>query len=208
MVTKKTSKLDLPLTMADVLFELETEEKQLSKVLGGIFKDIEASLEKSFFEAGGCKTCRGRGWHVVWDTLDCMDGSCAEYESCKEPGCTEESRARTGMHPHRSKYDARRGVVDPIFSSAVYKAVAWPIVSQLNELTEAIRGIERCRRDFRKGDRVVVVKGRKVPVGTSGRVAWVSANTGGILVKDEDKWQDREADGIWVNPQNLEKIAE
>jgi hypothetical protein len=81
-------------------------------------------------------------------------------------------------------------------------------VKQLDELRSAISEIDYKRRSFVKGDRVVVVRGRKVPVGTSGRVAWVSANTGGILVKDEDKWQDREASGTWVEPRNLEKLAE
>ena len=28
--------------------------------------------EKSFADAGGCDRCRGRGWVVTWDTLDCV----------------------------------------------------------------------------------------------------------------------------------------
>ena len=35
--------------------------------------------EKRFEEASGCNTCCGRGWSVIWDTLDSMSGCYAEY---------------------------------------------------------------------------------------------------------------------------------
>lgn len=209
MVTKKTTKqLVLPVTLADVQLELEAERDKLSSFLSGIAEDIKASLAKSFEAAGGCQTCWGRGWIVVWDTMDMMDGSCAEFGSCTNPQCTEESRKKSGLHPRHSKYDYRRGVRDPLSTSYAYRCIGGPIVKQLDELRSAISEIDYQRRTFVKGDRVVVVRGRKVPVGTSGRVAWVSANTGGVLVKDEDKWQSREANGTWVDPRNLEKLAE
>lgn len=211
MVAKnsKIKALDLPVTLADIQLELESEVKKLSEFVNAIREDVIASLKKTFEAAGGCKSCRGRGWVVVWDTLDMMDGSCAEYGPCPNAECTEESRAKSGLYPEwNSKYDYRRGVRDPLVDSLAYRCTAGPVVEQLNELRSNIREIEYRRRNFVKGDRVVVVRGRKVPVGTEGRVAWVSSNTGGVLVKDEDKWEIREADGSWVNPQNLEKIAD
>ena len=75
-------------------------------------------------------------------------------------------------------------------------------------MSNYIRDISISRGKFTKGDRVVVVKGRKVPVGTSGVVAWVSRNTGGVLVKSEDSNQIESATGIWMNPKNLERIKE
>jgi len=53
-----------------------------------------------------------------------------------------------------------------------------------------------------KGKRMEVFKGRKVPVGTVGIAAFIHAN-GGVLLKNEDEWQDRKAQGIWVNTGNL-----
>lgn len=209
MATKQSSKkLNLPVTLEDVQFEIDAEIEKLSGFLGGIAADIQASLAKAFEAADGCKTCWGRGWIVVWDTLDMMDGSCAEFGSCTNPACNEESRKKSGVHPRHSRYDHRRGTPDPLSTSDAYRCIGGPIVKQLDELRAASRELSYQRNSFVKGDRVVVVRGRKVPVGTVGRVAWVSSNTGGILVKDEDKWQVREADGTWVDPRNIEKIAE
>jgi len=53
-----------------------------------------------------------------------------------------------------------------------------------------------------KGKRMEVFKGRKVPVGTSGTVAWIS-NSGNVLLKPDNVWQDRKADGVWVPAGNL-----
>ena len=209
MATKQsTKKLNLPVTLEDVQFELEADIERLSVFLKGIADDVSASIAKSFEAADGCQTCWGRGWIVVWDTMDMMDGSCAEFGSCTNPKCTEESRMKSGLHPRHSRYDNRQGTRDPLASNAAYRCIGGPVVEQIDCLRAAVRELNRQRNSFSKGDRVVVTRGRKVPVGTVGRIAWVSANTGGILVKDEDKWQVREADGIWVNPRNIEKIAE
>lgn len=208
MVEKKDGKkIILPVTLADVQFELEEERGKLSAFLNGLAEDIRASLTKSFNAAGGCQTCWGRGWVVVWDTMDMMDGSCAEFGSCTNPQCTEASRRKSGLHPRHIRYDYRQGVRDPLSTSDAYRCVGGPIVKQLDDLGAAISDLEYQRRNIVKGDRVVVVRGRKVPIGTEGRVAWVSSNTGGVLVKQEENWQDRKSDGIWVNPRNLEKIA-
>ena len=204
MVTKKIS---LPRTLADDQLELEGRREALSNLLNAIADDVRASLAAAFKAAGGCERCRGRGWIVAWDTLDMMDGSCAEFADCPEPGCTAETRAASGLHPtYNFKYDRIRGVKDPLGSSDAYRCIGGPIVNQLDDLRSAISEIDYHRRNFFKGDRVVVARGRKVPVGTTGRVAWVSSNTGGVLVKDEDKWQDRTQNGVWVNPHNLEKL--
>lgn len=56
-----------------------------------------------------------------------------------------------------------------------------------------------------KGKKMVVYKGRKVPLGTVGIVAYVSGS-GSVLLKDEACWQDRKADGVWVNAGNLRAV--
>lgn len=206
MATKKSSKPKLPLTLADVGDELDETYKELNSFVTALCNDISQSLEKNFHDKGGCEKCRGRGWIVTWDTMDYMDGSAAEYSTCPDPECTEASRAGSGLHPVRSKYDYNRDVEDVVVSSDAYRAVVSPVISQMKDIRRAQNELAYKRRDFKKGDLVVVARGRKVPIGTVGRVAWISYNTGGILVKEEDKWQDRAADGTWVDPRNLEIV--
>ena len=86
---------------------------------------------------------------------------------------------------------------------------------------EAAREVERLAREEAKkeaddaeayriankpvtGTKMIVVRGRKVKVGTIGVVAFISNNTGGVLLKDEKVWKDRKANGVWVEPTYLE----
>lgn len=56
-----------------------------------------------------------------------------------------------------------------------------------------------------KGKKMVVTRGRKVPVGTVGVVAYVHEN-GNVLLKDPEIWQDRKASGQWVNASYLKAV--
>jgi len=68
---------------------------------------------------------------------------------------------------------------------------------------------EQARKAQEERDRPVVGKqmtvkgGRKVPVGTQGTVAHISRDSGKVLLKDDARWQDRKADGVWVDPRHL-----
>lgn len=210
MATKvSTRKINLPITLENVQFELEKELKTLSSFLDTVTASIKASMIADFEIIGGCQKCRGRGWVVTWDTLDYIDGSAAEFSPCPVTSCTEATRTASGLHPtYNLKYDKIRGVQNPLASSDAYRCIAGPIVTQLDDIHFAVQDLKYQRHNFIKGDRVVVSRGRKVPLGTAGRVAWVSANTGGVLVKNEDVWLDHSASGTWVNPRNLEKLAE
>lgn len=53
------------------------------------------------------------------------------------------------------------------------------------------------------GKKMTVASGRKVKPGTQGTVAFISSATGKVLLKDHDKWQDRQANGVWVDPRHL-----
>lgn len=53
-----------------------------------------------------------------------------------------------------------------------------------------------------KGKQMVVARGRKVPVGTVGTVAYISGS-GSVLLKADNEWQDRKASGVWVAAHNL-----
>ncbi len=52
------------------------------------------------------------------------------------------------------------------------------------------------------GKQMRVARGRKVPVGTLGTVAYVH-DSGNVLLKDDASWRDRRASGVWVSPKNL-----
>jgi hypothetical protein len=51
----------------------------------------------------------------------------------------------------------------------------------------------------------VVTRGRKVPLGTIGVIAYIGE--GSVLIKDEAVWQDRNANGTWVYTSNLERLV-
>lgn len=67
---------------------------------------------------------------------------------------------------------------------------------------EAARAEEAERNRPVIGKKMVVKSGRKVPVGTEGTVAFINRE-GSVLLKDDNAWQDRKANGVWVNPQHL-----
>jgi len=48
------------------------------------------------------------------------------------------------------------------------------------------------------GKKMKVIRGRKVPVGHIGTVAYVHSN-GGVLLKADHEWRDRKANGVWVD---------
>lgn len=204
---KKLTKPQLPSTYFDAQEELEIQCTELREFIKTVHKDISAKIEKHFIESGGCQKCHGSGRVVIWDTLDFMDGSCAEYGKCPVPSCTEETRKHSGQRLVRSgRYELDRG--DKLVGEDIFLTVLGPLNEQLENLEADIREINSLRSSFKKGDRIVVYRGRKVPIGTEGRVAWISSATGSILLKGEDCWEDRSANGTWVNIRNLEKIIE
>lgn len=204
---KKLTKPQLPNTYFDAQAELEIQCNELREFIKTVDKDISAKIEKHFIESGGCQKCHGSGRVVIWDTLDFMDGSCAEYGKCPVPSCTEETRKHSGQRLVQGRrYELSLG--DKLFEEDIFRIVLGPLDEQLKNLETDIREINSLRSSFKKGDRIVVYRGRKVPVGTAGRVAWISSATGSILLKGEDCWEDRSANGTWVNIRNLEKIIE
>jgi len=198
----------LPRNGSDLVEEIEQKIYMLESLVRELINDIASSMQRNFESSGGCTKCLGRGWVVTWDTMDFMDGSCAEYAACPNENCTEETRAASGLHPQHNRYDYNRGVSNPVVAHPAYQCVVKQLAEQALDLRSEVYRLQSENRAFKKGDKVVVARGRKVPIGTLGRVAWISQNTGGILLKPEDKWQDRTADGVWVNPKNIERLVE
>lgn len=173
---------------------------------GAIRISVAERLTAEWEAAGGCETCRGRGWIVTWDTMDSLSGCYAEYGGCPAEGCTEETRAATGLKPGGNKYDGIRRVklVEPMehatpVEAAAHESMEAEIEAAEGDLLEAEAGAY-CA----KGAHVRVVRGRKVPRGTEGVVIW----------SGKDKFRgaprvgikDRKEEVHWTAGANLELI--
>jgi hypothetical protein len=89
----------------DLTKKLREEVNSKTLRINTLKSDHIARAAEKFTADGGCTQCRGRGWIVTWDTLDCIHGSYAQYSSCPEETCTRETRSRSGLSPVRTKYD-------------------------------------------------------------------------------------------------------
>ena len=85
--------------------EIRKEYTRVGVEIGTLKAAHRVTDEKGFAEAGGCDQCRGRGWVVTWDTLDCIQGSYAQYATCPSESCTPSSREKSGLAPGNGKYD-------------------------------------------------------------------------------------------------------
>ena len=128
------------------------------------------------------------------DTLDCMQGSYAEYGSCQEDSCTAETREASGYHPSNTKYDRNRGSMwQPQYSGGTRE--------QLSSLETALLDLEyKIKREkalwtVDSGKVVKVVRGgrgrkvRRVPVGVEGYVLKLVTNDWGTtkaIVRDAE----------------------
>jgi len=204
------SAVPAPLTYPELLDRAWKRVSSARGLLDETIERVKRLVHEEFVHRGGCPTCRGRGWVVTWDTLDCMDGSCAEYGACPQDGCTPATRKASGLDVGTTMYDRNRGVVDPVQSHPAYLLLCASLQTDLaGEIVNCDALKKRC--DPRKGDRVVVARGRKVPVGTVSRVAFVGEGGHGaparVLLKDEAVWQDRQANGRWIASHNVDVLV-
>ena len=74
-------------------------------------KELRTKRAEEFAAAKGCLRCRGRGWVVVWDTLDSLSGCYAEYGSCPDTETNPEAHGPDAPvdHSKLTKYDSNRG---------------------------------------------------------------------------------------------------
>lgn len=117
---------------------------------------------------GGCERCGGRGWIVVWDTLDSLSGCYAEYGSCSEGDkCTAQT---VGADPgyYDSKYDRLRWHKDTFVSTPALAALE----AELKDWQETLKAAQDDAK-VAKGKIITVVRGRKVPYGTTGECIWL-----------------------------------
>jgi len=87
------------------LNELEAKIQEHHLIVSEITNNTVYAAQKRFEDAGGCMSCRGRGWVVTWDTMDSMTGCYHESGPCENDNCTRETRAKSGLLPRNTKYD-------------------------------------------------------------------------------------------------------
>lgn len=78
-----------------------------------------------------------------------------------------------------------------------FKAERWRIQVEKDKEAEKNRPVI--------GKRMVVVKGKKAPLGFQGTVAYVSGSNS-VLLKADHEWKDRKAQGTWVPSYNLKAV--
>lgn len=159
------------------------------EVLNIAFRDIRethrqnlavfAERQRDKFKAmGGCELCYGRGWRVVWDTLDSLSGCYAEYGPCSNPSCNASVTGPSFDPKVWSKYDSPPGTKhftecpDYVFMMSHIDSTMETLACRIGDVK---REIELCGW-LKRGDEVVVVKGRKVPVGVTGKVFWTDTH--------------------------------
>jgi hypothetical protein len=163
--------------------------REQSVFIDSVTKDMRVKLHEQWKGAGGCECCGGRGWIVTWDTMDSLSGCYAEYGRCPneaEGVCTKETRERTGMDPsYHSMYDKNKGVRDPLTLSHVANVLLEPLQAAHQKLCDSLRAAED-ETTLQRGCKVRVVKGRKVPIGTTGTAFWFGPSKFGQRVGIKD----------------------
>lgn len=191
-----------PGTVQEKLDRVQEKANDLALVLREARENAIRAHNEKFEAAGGCKRCRGRGWYVTWDTLDAMDGSYAEYAQCKESGCTEASRAASGIMLPMTKYDRQRGTRVGLDQVVEHQLIR-PLEAALSKLNIELADLQAMSVP-KRGRKVVVAKGRKHPIGMKGTVFWVGQTGYGLRAGFK---ADGEDEARWTNLDNLQCLA-
>lgn len=175
--------------------DLESKLKKLEEDAQSFRNSVRQESEALFTSNGGCERCDGRGWIVVWDTLDCTMGSYAQYGSCTNDLCTRETRSKSGLKPRNAKHD--RWNSNSTWRPNYTKSQILEVATRDNEIRDlkALIVNENKKWGVSKDKICKVVrvmkgpKARRVPVGTEGLVQKVWTNSWGskkVIILDEE----------------------
>ncbi len=149
--------------------------------LNGLLRDLRASAlartNAEFETAGGCSRCNGWGTVLTWST---MDGSAYdEFGRCPNPSCTASTVGKRpgSCAPGTGRYEG----TEPLRFTPEELVTLEEIENEIHRLKEIEAEIEDLKT-VRKGSDVKVVRGRKVPVGTTGKVFWIGDTAYGVRV--------------------------
>ena len=193
--------VNLPLTADKVVEDLKHQINELQKIVSATEKQILARLHEQFIADGGCEKCHGRGWRVTWDTMDSMSGCYAEYGPCEAGEACTAKVTGPDFSVERSKYDDNRGVPTYVFElDPAWIAAAKPMVNIIKELEARIL---RTKTKPVKGDKVVIVKGTKAPVGFVGTLFWTGMTKHGERCGIKTVDAAGKEDVQWTYPTNI-----
>jgi len=178
----------------DLVGPLQEQLRTLGETRRDLRQEINDYDRELFLTRGGCTRCEGRGWVVTWDTLDCIQGSYAEYGSCTEESCTQETRSKSGMSPRCSKYDRNKGTTVPASGSPEQVQQKKSLLKQITDLEFKIRETyETWTPDVNKVVKITSAgagpKSRQNKVGAVGLVIKKFCNSWGtekLIIIDED----------------------
>ena len=194
-----------PVNQSELIYkEMVQIEKNIRKI-----KDSALLLEQQRFEENnGCKTCRGRGWIVIWDTLDSMTGCYHESATCDVKTCTPDSRMKSGLMPKNNKYDKFHtgSVWSPFFTDSENSSLL-----KLNTQHNTLRSEYSCEKNkwenISKGKLVKIIKkgrGRNShEIGLIGVVQSTFTNSWGT---EKALLLDEKGDKHWVTIRQIEII--
>jgi hypothetical protein len=169
-------------------------------------QSITDEQHASFLSKGGCQACGGHGVVVNWSTLD--GWGYTEFGTCTAEGCTPRSRALTGTTPliyRRAQY----GRTTPTMT-AEQRAEEARLRLEYNKWHHMRACAETALEVYRmptKGQRVRVVKGRKLPVGTEATVFWSRDGRVGLDVTGRrDPKTGFAQDAVFMSAANVEPV--
>jgi len=184
---------------SNIIEKLLLSRFNFSEKLKALKASIVDEADKKFSENKGCKICRGRGWIVIWDSMDSSTGCYHETGACTVESCTGKSRKLSGISPINTKYDKfhRGSMWSPAYTKDQKKKKA-SIDLEINRLDREIED-EKDRMKPQPGKVVTVAsagkgpKHRRVPVGTTGIVKKIYTNNWGtkkaiIVDKKGNQW--------------------
>ena len=176
---------------SEVIEQLEIQMNELQTLIDSMDTAICKMLSSNFIKSDGCHQCCGRAWYLAGDN---------NYDNCTLNGCCDESRERTGVNP---------AVLDSRFDRDEYRLTVEPLF----KLQQLLRNeIFELKKPPRKGDEVIVVKGRKAPIGFTGKIIWVGAQMGdGVPRHVKQPWRvgiknPFIAEVQWTSIDNIEKL--
>lgn len=200
-------KIEYPETYQDRYNALEKELKELYVLTDGLKADFQKARLAEWIAIGGCQKCMGRGWVVVWDTMDSMSGCYAEYGKCLE--CNGKDDPAPNF---LNNYDLIRGTKNVLAENPQLKQLLAPFITIIASLVSQQLDIQD-KTNPTKDSIVVVKKGRKIPKGTIGKVFWYGSSRMQYNSYDRNPefrigFKDEHGEVYWTTTRNVEVVIE
>lgn len=191
----------------DELYQLQSELAQEAKNLA---QSVTDQLVAEWKAAGGCETCLGHKSVVTWSTLD--GPGWTEYGPCS--ACTPESD-KAGKMPGSfwaGGYSAARSSplnLTQLFNLPQFHTEAVLLNTyqlHLEALAAEIKN-EQERLTVGRGKKVVVVRGRKIPKGTTGECFWVGTTHSQYGAQERAGFTTEQGETVWIAKSHLEVVV-